>query len=372
MNNKRIEKLYKMAYINGNPNLADYIYNAIPVNESSGIDTAATDGEEIFYNEKFLDTIKSDKEVLGIFAHEYYHIIYNHVIRRGNRNPLLWNLAADVVVNESVESRLGFKIPDIFIKRGKGIFKDLPADLKTTTKIYDWIIKTAKEMSKEESQYAQDHEDQQNKAKNESDKTDNKQDSNSRKKAGQASDKNNDEIKEVLGVSLDGLDWIDLVKAMQIEAGRLVVRTHKRGYRRPARYEPMGAILPYNKSYQHRPKIDVYIDVSGSMNENPKIIFSGLKTILSKLRIYRPKFFSFNESIREIDMNKNISIGGGTDIKKVIKKITDDHVDLAILITDCEDSIKREDIPKNVVVVSTNKQFADYFTNDWKMVKRGG
>jgi uncharacterized protein with von Willebrand factor type A (vWA) domain len=107
------------------------------------------------------------------------------------------------------------------------------------------------------------------------------------------------------------------------------------------------------------------------MRDNPRYIFQGLKTILSSLRIYRPRFFSFNTEIKNVDIKDHIlKIGGGTDIKKVLKKIHNDNADLAILITDCEDSLTKSDFKNNVVVVSNNTSFADYYTKNWKKVKR--
>lgn len=183
---------------------------------------------------------------------------------------------------------------------------------------------------------------------------------------------NDPEIKEVLQVVSD-VDWIDLVKALQIESGRLVHRTHERSFRRPARYEPSGLIRPCFNRYQHHPKVDVYIDVSGSMGDNPNAIFSGLVSILGQMRIYRPRFYSFDTQIvhlPDLKSTKDICSGGGTDIHKVLNKIKEDKADLALLITDCGDNITVDDIPSNVVVVSDNQQFANYFTTDWKKVQK--
>lgn len=352
-----LDKAYKFAYINGWPNLAEYIRTAIP---SEDIPTMATDGWDIFYNPEFLKKL-TIQEAVAVFMHEYYHIIYDHVQRRGTRNPLAWNLAADVVVNDAVLSRCGFLLPTEAVFRGHGIFKDLPHDLRTTVKIYDWIKANAQNASDEEKEQADAHPDKENNQPT--------REQESKKNRGKLQDKS-EEMKEVLYGRQES-DWMDLLKAMQIESGRLVHRTHKRSFRKPARYEPNGLIRPCYNKYQHHPKVDVYIDVSGSMGDYPLQIFSGLKQILSAMRIYRPRFFSFNCDIREIDMNsEKFSIGGGTDIKKVLDKINSDKADLAILITDCEDSVKKSDFKENVVVVSNNYEFGDYVTTSWDKVKK--
>ncbi|MBB6052346.1 vWA domain-containing protein [Armatimonas rosea] len=70
---------------------------------SDAVPTAATDGRRIFWNREFLAGLKSD-EVDGVLLHEVLHAALLHVTRRGTRDPLLWNIAADIVVNGMVEA----------------------------------------------------------------------------------------------------------------------------------------------------------------------------------------------------------------------------------------------------------------------------
>ena len=379
-----LDRVYKIAYIAGHPNLAEYIRTATAVPPDSAIQTAATDGYNVFYNPKFLAEIKDVKRVLGLFAHEYYHIVYDHVNRGRDKRAMVltadgkpvsvWNLCADVIVNESVRNRCGFKLPKEAIERGKGCFKDLPADADTTTKIYNWFLSQSREISQEEYEQAMQHAIDQAEA--EAQGGSGGADGKGEQREAQASEAGKNagdsaELREAMELAPSDLNWIDLVKAMQIESGRLVHRTHKRSYSRPARYEQRSIIRPHNKRYQHHPRVDVYIDVSGSMGDNPLQIFAGLKSILSRLRIYRPRFFSFNSDIRMIDMKStNFGIGGGTDIKKVLRKISEDKSDLAIVITDCEDTISKDDFKDNVIVVSDKSDLADYYTNNWKLVRK--
>ena len=69
--------------------------------ESQIVDTAATDGKNIFYNPNFFKKISYDESV-GVIAHEIYHIAFNHVERRKDRDPVLWNLATDAVANANL------------------------------------------------------------------------------------------------------------------------------------------------------------------------------------------------------------------------------------------------------------------------------
>jgi predicted metal-dependent peptidase len=73
--------------------------------------TAATDGRDIFINPQFWHSLTSS-ERLGLLTHEVLHAALLHILRRGNRDPLLWNIAADIVVNGVILAEEGFTLPD--------------------------------------------------------------------------------------------------------------------------------------------------------------------------------------------------------------------------------------------------------------------
>ena len=60
--------------------------------------TAGTDGKNIYYNPKFIESITDDQQTF-IFAHEICHIAFDHISRREGKDKDLWNIAADSVVN---------------------------------------------------------------------------------------------------------------------------------------------------------------------------------------------------------------------------------------------------------------------------------
>ena len=60
--------------------------------------TMATDGRRIVYNPQFVQQLKP-AELEGVVAHEVMHCALAHHCRRGNRNPQVWNQAADYAVN---------------------------------------------------------------------------------------------------------------------------------------------------------------------------------------------------------------------------------------------------------------------------------
>ena len=71
--------------------------------------TMATDGTRIVYNPSFVDQLKP-AELEGTLAHEVLHCALGHHCRRGNREPRLWNEAADLAINPILINN-GFTLP---------------------------------------------------------------------------------------------------------------------------------------------------------------------------------------------------------------------------------------------------------------------
>jgi len=69
----------------------------------------ATDGSRIVYNPTFVDQLKA-AELEGTLAHEVMHCALAHHCRRGERDPRLWNEAADLAINPILISN-GFTLP---------------------------------------------------------------------------------------------------------------------------------------------------------------------------------------------------------------------------------------------------------------------
>lgn len=73
-------------------------------------ETAATDGRDVYINPDFWREL-SPQQRLGLMAHEVMHAALLHVQRRGARDPFVWNLAADIVVNGLILGQPGFELP---------------------------------------------------------------------------------------------------------------------------------------------------------------------------------------------------------------------------------------------------------------------
>lgn len=74
------------------------------------IDTAATDGNKIYYNPEFLGGLTTEEQIF-ILAHEVCHIAFNHISRRKDKDKNLWNIATDAVINQLLKKD-GLKMLD--------------------------------------------------------------------------------------------------------------------------------------------------------------------------------------------------------------------------------------------------------------------
>ena len=83
------------------------------VNADEWCPTAATDGRRFYYNSRFINKLRP-KEIEFLFGHEVLHCVYDHMGRRGDRNPKLWNIADDYCVNaDLIKHRVGEKITTV-------------------------------------------------------------------------------------------------------------------------------------------------------------------------------------------------------------------------------------------------------------------
>lgn len=98
------------------------------------IPTAATDGRKIYYNPEFFKTLTKG-QVVFVIAHEILHVVYDHIFRRGNRNPLVWNMAIDYIVNYTlIKNNIG-TIPE------NVLFDEKYSDEYTSEELYEKLLK---------------------------------------------------------------------------------------------------------------------------------------------------------------------------------------------------------------------------------------
>lgn len=99
--------------------------------------TIATDGRKFYYNAEFVSKL-SDGEMIFGFGHELGHIIFDHMTRRGDREPQVWNMAGDYVINNMlIRESVGTAITTV------PILADRKYEGKTADEVYDDLMKNA-------------------------------------------------------------------------------------------------------------------------------------------------------------------------------------------------------------------------------------
>lgn len=68
------------------------------------IKTAATDGVHLYWNPKFFLSLDPATRTT-VLIHELMHPAYLHFVRRGDRNPRLWNQATDYFINNNLKAQ---------------------------------------------------------------------------------------------------------------------------------------------------------------------------------------------------------------------------------------------------------------------------
>lgn len=109
-----------------------------PIVESQSIDTAATDGKNILINNKFFSSLSSSEQN-AVMLHEVLHLALLHVFRMNNRNSKVWNIAADIVVNDLIDLNTSFTLP-------KGAIRDKSFRKKSVEYVYEQLIKNKKKL----------------------------------------------------------------------------------------------------------------------------------------------------------------------------------------------------------------------------------
>jgi predicted metal-dependent peptidase len=110
------------------------------INGDEWLSTAATDGRNFYYNSRFIMMLKT-KEVEFLFGHEVLHVVYDHIDRRGSRDPQIWNIANDYTVNADLKRhKVGqfiTTVPCLYEQKYDG---------KTSEEIYDDLMKNAQKI----------------------------------------------------------------------------------------------------------------------------------------------------------------------------------------------------------------------------------
>jgi predicted metal-dependent peptidase len=307
--------------------------------------TAAVDGRNLFYNTQFFNAM-DNKEIEFVVAHEVLHMVFDHLGRRDDRNPMLYNIAADYIVNNLlVRDRIGTK------PRIVDCFQDFKYEGWSSEEVYDELFKDAQkngeEFLKQLGEMLDEHLDSEDEDGSGGEANQEGKDSNgnsvskSKPKYSKEEMKQiKDEIKEnmisaaqtagagnvpagvqrlIKELTEPKMNWRELLR-QQIQS------TIKSDYTfsRPSRKGQMsGAILP-GMNFQDTIDICISLDMSGSIgNAQARDFLSEIKGIMDEYKDYNIKLWCFDTKVyNEQDfsadggedlMDYEIMGGGGTD-----------------------------------------------------------
>jgi predicted metal-dependent peptidase len=298
--------------------------------------TAATDGRNLFYNSQFFNKLTT-KQIEFVIAHEILHCVFDHIIRREERNPQLYNIACDYKVNNTlVRDKIG-DVPDI------QIYQDYKYDGWTSEEIYDELYDQADKIDLDElGKMLDEHVDWEKEQ--EGSGSGNKQKDGAGKGRPKYTreelEKIRDEIKENMISAAQGagagnvpgeiermikdltepkMNWREILQQQiqsTIKNDFTFARPSRKGWH-------MGAVLP-GQNFDETIDICIALDMSGSIgDEQARVFLSEIKGIMDQYEDYRIKLWCFDTEVYNEDefsaddgrdiTEYDIKGGGGTD-----------------------------------------------------------
>ena len=304
------------------------------INADEWCATAATDGRNFYYNTRFIKMLRP-KEVEFLFGHEVLHVVYDHFGRRGERDPLLSNVAADYCVNADLKKhRVGefiTSVPCLYESKYEGMSYE---------EVYDDLYKNAEkiDINKLIEKLLDDHMDGDDEG--DGDSRDGKGGTKRPKLTAEEKAAIRDEIKEAMlsaaqtcdagnlpagvkriiqDLTEPKMNWRELIRQQiesTVKSDFTWLRTSRKGW-------DMDAVMPGMKT-QEAIDICVMIDMSGSISERQgRDFISEVKGIMETFEDYRIHIGCFDTEVYNMQMytadnlediaDYKLAGGGGTD-----------------------------------------------------------
>lgn len=358
------------------------------INADAWCSTAATDGRKFYYNSEFIKKLPA-KQVEFLFGHEVLHNVYDHLSRRGERDPKLSNIAQDYCVNaDLINQRIGDKItvvPILYDKKYEGW---------SWEEVYDDLYENAEKIDIDQllQQMVDEHLDGSGDSEGDEEK-----DGKSGKRPSISDEerkKIKDEIKEAMIQAAQAagagnlpknvqrmikeltepqMDWRELLQ-QQIES---VIKSDFSWMRPSRRSWHMDAIMP-GMIPGNRVDVTVAIDTSGSISDQDiKLFLSEVKGIMDAYDDYKVSVFCWDTSVHApaeyasenlTDIHEYIpGGGGGTDPHCVWEYLKDNEIEpkKLIVFTDFQfwgwEPKQVEDYCDTVWIIKDNKNATPEF-----------
>jgi len=321
------------------------------VNADEWCGTAATDGRHFYYNSRFIDMLKP-KEIEFLFGHEVLHCVYDHFGRRGDRDPMLFNVANDYAVNGDLKKhRVGefiTSVPCLYDSKYEG---------KSSEEIYDDLYENAEKINVSDliDKLLDDHLD--GEGDSDSDEDGDEKDGRGKKPKLSAEERQKikDEIKEAVlsaAAASDGagnlpagvkrliqdmtapkMNWRELLR-MQLES---TIKSDFTWMRASRRGWHMDAVMPGMKN-DELIDIAIGIDASGSIDERMlKDFLSETQGIMDQFQSYKIHIFTFdtrvynpaqyNSDNLDSICDYEVKGGGGTDFDAIYNYLKEEQIE---------------------------------------------
>lgn len=114
---------FKVQMLKHEPFYGDVLMR-LNITADRSVETACTNGRWIKYNPDFMASLNAAQRNY-VLLHEVLHVILKHWKRQGDRDPRLWNIACDMVVNNYIDRRMKWFLTqyEILIERpAEGVF----------------------------------------------------------------------------------------------------------------------------------------------------------------------------------------------------------------------------------------------------------
>jgi predicted metal-dependent peptidase len=321
------------------------------INADEWCTTAATDGRNFYYNSRFIEMLRP-KEVEFLFGHEVLHCVYDHMGRRGDRDPQLWNIADDYCVNgDLIKHRVGEKITTV------PCLYDHKYDGMCAEEVYDILYENAEKIDINSliDKLLDDHLDGNGEDEGDGGDDNGKSGGSGKPKLSQAEkDAIRDEIKEAVlaaaaasdnagnlpsgikrliqDMTAPKMNWRELLR-MQLES---TIKSDFTWMRASRRGWHMDAVMP---GMQLDPMIDIAIsiDASGSMSDKMlKDFLAEVQGIMDSFPAYRIHIITFDTQVynpQQYDSENLDTIcdyevhgGGGTDFDCVFEYFKENDI----------------------------------------------
>jgi len=293
--------------------------------------TAAVDGRNLYFNTQFFNAM-DNKEIEFVVAHEILHMVFDHLGRREDRNPMLYNIAADYIVNNLlVRDRIGTS-PSIV-----DCFQDFKYEGWTSEEVYDELFEQAKkngeEAIKQLGEMLDEHLDMEGDGDGEGDEEGKDGNGNTvskrKPKYSEGEMKQiKDEIKEgmlqaaqsagagntpgeiqrmIKELTEPKMNWRELLRQQiqsTIKSDFTFSRPNRKGWQ-------SGAILP-GMNFQDTIDICISLDMSGSIgNDQARDFLGEIKGIMDEYQDYKIKLWCFDTGVYN---EQDFSADGGEDL----------------------------------------------------------